>query len=608
MTYASSSPDEECLTAAAHRLHATLLRRDRSSVEISINGELERYEILHELPFSSQRKRMSVLLRHTASQRITLTVKGADDVIWPRLRADQKQQLGKLGATLTAYATSGLRTLCFASKRVTDDEFAAWRKLVARAETLVQNRTETLAALYNELENNLVVDGVTGIEDCLQPRVPETIQLLRDAGIRVWMLTGDKYETALEVARTCNLIRESREEEKKHGNSSIGCDCVVTLPQHCSADTICADLLGADEKQQLQGGSFVLVVRGSALTLAVACAPAEFFALASRAASVVCCRVTPAQKAAIVRLVKQRSAGRQVTLAIGDGGNDVAMIQEADIGVGISGREGLQAARAADFSFAQFSSLARLCLVHGRYSYNCIAFLAKYCFYKSIVICMIQLMFGVLSGFSGASFFGSFSLMTYNVFYTSLPVLFYCFERDLSPAFLLQHPRLYPVAPAPHGARHFTFRQLAGWTLTAVLQAAAIALVIFQTTHGKQGTAAFGASGQVSTALTAYTCCVFVQTGMMLLETSYFTVYNHIVIWGTLALFFLFNSLAALVPSISLYGVVFVLFGDAVFWLRVLLAVCLCLLPVFGVRFVQRYYTPSVSQYAREVELAAKKQ
>nr|GMD55600.1 Phospholipid-transporting ATPase 2 [Ipomoea batatas]GMD57152.1 Phospholipid-transporting ATPase 2 [Ipomoea batatas] len=118
------------------------------------------------------------------------------------------------------------------------------------------------------------------------------------------------------------------------------------------------------------------------------------------------------------------------------------MIQQADIGVGISGREGLQAARAADYSIAKFRFLKRLILIHGRYSYNRTAFLSQYSFYKSLLICFIQIFFSFISGVSGTSLFNSVSLMAYNVFYTSVPVLVSVLDKDLSERTVMQHPQI----------------------------------------------------------------------------------------------------------------------------------------------------------------------
>lgn len=192
------------------------------------------------------------------------------------------------------------------------------------------------------------------------------------------------------------------------------------------------------------------------------------------AKSVICCRVTPAQKASVVALVKNQN---YMTLAIGDGGNDVSMIQQAHVGVGIAGKEGLQAARAADYVLGKFYFLQRLMLVHGRYSVLRSAFVAQYCFYKSLFICFIQILYCFYSGYAGTSFFNTFCLTFYNIVFTGLPILFYVLDKDIDEEHLLKWPQLYFDSQS---GKSLSAKTMVVWILKAFFQAAVSFLLTVQ--------------------------------------------------------------------------------------------------------------------------------
>lgn len=140
-----------------------------------------------------------------------------------------------------------------------------------------------------------------------------------------------------------------------------------------------------------------LIIDGTTLKFALSCdCRSDFLDLCISCKVVICCRVSPMQKAEVVDLVTTNT--KSVTLAIGDGANDVAMIQKANVGVGISGAEGLQAACASDYSIAQFRFLKRLLLVHGAWNYSRICKLILYSFYKNVCLYVIELWFAIYSG------------------------------------------------------------------------------------------------------------------------------------------------------------------------------------------------------------------
>lgn len=328
------------------------------------------------------------------------------------------------------FSTDGLRTLMYAYRFMSKDEYANWHKLYQDARTSLYDRQEKIEKVGEMIEHDFELAGATGIEDKLQKGVPEAIDKLRRANIRMWMLTGDKRETAINIGYACRLIKDY---------STV---VVLRSDEHDVAGKMAAAMVELDCNQVAH---CVVVIDGLTLsqiekdeTLL-----SLFIDLGVKADSVICCRASPAQKSNLVQLVrnKVRSA---VTLAIGDGANDIAMIQSADVGIGITGREGLQAARSSDYSIAQFRFLLKLLLVHGRWNYvrTCKYILGT--FYKEFLFYLTQLIYQRNVMFTGTSMYETWSLSMFNTLFTSLPVL--CigiFEQDLSPVTLIAVPELY---------------------------------------------------------------------------------------------------------------------------------------------------------------------
>ncbi|EOX99484.1 Aminophospholipid ATPase isoform 3 [Theobroma cacao] len=425
--YKAQSQDEDALVNAAARLHVVYVNKNANILEIRFNGSVIQYEVLETLEFTSDRKRMSVVVKDCQNGKIILLSKGADEAILPYAYAGQ--QTRTFIEAVEQYAQLGLRTLCLAWRELKEDEYQEWSLMFKEASSTLVDREWRIAEVCQRLEHDFEILGVTAIEDRLQDGVPETIETLRKAGINFWMLTGDKQNTAIQIALSCNFISPEPKGQ-------------LLLIDGKTEDEVCRSLERVLLTMRITSSEpkdVAFVVDGWALEIALKHYRKAFTELAILSRTAICCRVTPSQKAQLVELLKSCDYR---TLAIGDGGNDVRMIQQADIGVGISGREGLQAARAADYSIGKFRFLKRLILVHGRYSYNRTAFLSQYSFYKSLVICFIQIFFSFISGVSGTSLFNSVSLMAYNVFYTSVPVLVSVLDKDLSEGTIMQHPQI----------------------------------------------------------------------------------------------------------------------------------------------------------------------
>ncbi|KAG7983659.1 hypothetical protein I3843_04G117800 [Carya illinoinensis] len=575
--YKAQSQDEDALVHAAVQLHMVFVNRNANIIEIKFNASTIQYEVLETLEFTSDRKRMSVVVKNCQNRRILLLSKGADEAILPYACAGQ--QTRAFLEAVEQYTQLGLRTLCLAWRELKEDEYREWSLLLKEASSTLVDREWRIAEVCQRLEHDLEILGVTAIEDRLQDGVPETIETLRKAGINFWMLTGDKQNTAIQIALSCNFISP----EPKGQLLSI--DGRTEDEVHRSLERVLLTMrITMSEPKDL-----AFVVDGWALEIALKYYRKAFTELAILSRTAICCRVTPSQKAQLVELLKSCDYR---TLAIGDGGNDVRMIQQADIGVGISGREGLQAARAADYSIGKFRFLKRLILVHGRYSYNRTAFLAQYSFYKSLLICFIQIFFSFISGVSGTSLFNSVSLMAYNVFYTSIPVLVSVLDKDLGEETVMQHPQILFYCQAGRLLNPSTF---AGWFGRSLFHA----LVVFVISINAY---AYEKSEMEEVSMVALSGCIWLQVFVVTLETNSFTTLQHIAIWGNLVAFYLINWIFSAVPSSGMYTIMFRLCRQPSYWTTVFLIVAAGMGPILALKYFRYTYRPSKINTLQQAE------
>lgn len=365
------------------------------------------------------------------------------------------------------YASEGLRTLLFGYRYLSASDYAAWKKIYREATTSLVDRQRLVEEAAELIEKDFDLAGATAIEDRLQAGVPETIDKLRRANIQVWMLTGDKRETAINIANSARICKPYSE--------------IFIL------DTATGDLQEKITSTLIDVGRgmiphSVLVVDGQTLgiienddTLRI-----MFFDLVIRVDSVVCCRAAPVQKANLVKSIR-KAVPKCITLAIGDGANDIAMIQASHVGVGISGREGLQAARVADFSIAQFRFLERLLFVHGRWNYHRTGKYILATFWKEIVFYITQAQYQRYTGFSGTSMYESWNLTVFNVFFTSLPVILLgIFEQDLKAETLIAVPELYSYGQRNAG---FNFPKYLGWMTMGLAETVLIYWLVYSHWH-----------------------------------------------------------------------------------------------------------------------------
>lgn len=382
--FKAQSPDEAALVATARDCGFTVLGRSNDGIILNVMGEEREYKVLNTLEFNSSRKRMSAIIR-MPNRKIMLLCKGADSVIYSRLRKGEQQQLRKATAEhLEMFAREGLRTLCIAHKELDEEEYISWNKEHDLAAAAIIDREDKLETVSDAIERDLNLIGGTAIEDRLQEGVPDTISLLADAGIKLWVLTGDKVETAINIGFSCNLLSNEMDLIVFKMEEDTITSAEAELDKHLAEFGITGsdeELKAARKNHEPPGPTHAIVIDGDALKLVLEDELRQkFLLLCKQCKSVLCCRVSPAQKAAVVQMVKD---GLDVmTLSIGDGANDVAMIQEADVGVGIAGEEGRQAVMSSDYAIAQFRFLQRLILVHGRWSYRRLAETIANFFYK----------------------------------------------------------------------------------------------------------------------------------------------------------------------------------------------------------------------------------
>ncbi|KAL6117541.1 phospholipid-transporting ATPase IA isoform X2 [Pungitius pungitius] len=554
ITYQAASPDESALVRAAQTLGFVFSGRTPDSVIVEMPGAEEKYELLHVLEFTSTRKRMSVIMR-TPSGKIRLYCKGADTVIYDRL-ADSSRYKEITLKHLEWFATEGLRTLCFAVADVSESSYQQWLEIHRRASTSLQNRSLKLEESYELIEKNLQLLGATAIEDKLQDKVPETIETLMKADIKIWILTGDKQETAINIGHSCKLLT------KNMGMLVINEDTLdrtrETLSHHCG---MLGDALHKEN-------DFALIIDGKTLKYALTFGVRQYFLdLALSCKAVICCRVSPLQKSEVVEMVKKQV--KVITLAIGDGANDVGMIQTAHVGVGISGNEGLQAANSSDYSIAQFKYLKNLLLVHGAWNYNRVAKCILYCFYKNIVLYIIEIWFAFVNGFSGQILFERWCIGLYNVIFTALPPLTLgIFERSCRKENMLKYPELYKTSQNAMGfnTKVFWAHCLNGLFHSVILFWFPLKAFQHDTVFGNGRTPDYLLLGNMVYTFVVITVCL--KAG---LETSSWTMFSHIAIWGSIGLwvvfFIIYSSLWPLIPlAPDMSGEAEMMFSSGVFW------------------------------------------
>lgn len=550
IVYHAASPDEAALVRGAQQIGFEFNNRTPQYVYVGKFGRDDRYEVLNVFEFDSFRKRMSVVVR-APDNKIKIYTKGADTVIYQRLANDELTET--TSQHLRRFAIDGFRTLCCAYAEIEESRYQQWCEKFKDANLQYGDaKISQIEACVAELERDLILLGATAIEDKLQDSVPETIDSLLQAGINFWLLTGDKQETAINIGFSCKLLSR---------------DMPLIIINEDSFDAT-RELIS----KTISSPSSALIIDGRSLEYALSSdLRRDFMEIALNCKSVICCRVSPFQKAEMVELVKTLTG--EVTLAIGDGANDVAMIQTANIGVGISGTEGLQAAHSSDYTISQFKFLARLLFVHGSWSMSRLRQLILYSFYKNIALYVVEFWFAIVSGWSGQTIFERWTIGLYNVIFTAAPPFAIgVFDRKCSADVMLKYPKLYNSENQDYSMRSFWT-----WIATAFWHSLFLFwftyLIIYHDTLWQNGKSDGGylVFGNILYTYVVITVCL--KAG---LEMNSWTILTHLAIWGSIVSWFLFLIVYSkfwptLPMAADMSGIDELIFSTRMFWLGLVL-------------------------------------
>ncbi|OQR94483.1 phospholipid-transporting ATPase [Achlya hypogyna] len=599
----ASSPDEQALVAAAACFgfrfcarapgEAQVERRDYHDGDALLSTAT--YKVLDVLEFNSTRKRMSVVAQ-TPSGSLVLLCKGADTVIYERLAESTNPAVlnvrKKTLEHMETFASEGLRTLVIASAPVDPVFYESWSLQYRRAindmreiELRREGEPNAIDRLMEEMEKDLQILGATAIEDKLQDGVPDAIAKLREAAIKVWMLTGDKQETAINIGFACQLL---------HMDMDL---VVIGADDHPDIASIRARLESANAVPLLEDGTkedHGLVMDGETLELALLHCPLLLLSVAQQCAAVIACRVSPAQKAELVQLVKENVPTAR-TLAIGDGANDVSMILSAHIGVGISGQEGMQAANSADYAIAQFRFLKRLLFVHGRWNYNRMSIVILYIFYKNVMMNLTQYWYMFFTGYSGQKWFLEWGLQGYNLLFTAVPIVVVgAMDQDLPDYICEGFPRLYRMG---QGNTKFNTLVVWRWILSCIWQSMVICLFTVYGLELHHSTTPMWVMGAC-----AFSIVIVVVTLKLALHQYLITTW-HVLLFTVSSGLWPVVAVVVSVGSFSLYwtGTYHVLLAARGFWLILPLAVFAALSRDYFWKGYQRAFTPTYTHLAQEV-------
>ncbi|KAL7983788.1 hypothetical protein Chor_000664, partial [Crotalus horridus] len=620
LRYEAESPDEAALVYASRAYECALVGRlpDQVSIELPHLGRLT-FEVLHILGFDSIRKRMSVVVRHPLTNEINVYTKGADSVIMDLLlpyssddarNRHQKKIRSKTQRFLNLYAADGLRTLCIAKKVLSNEDYSCWLKSHIEAESSIENREELLFQSASRIETNLHLLGATGIEDRLQDGVPETIINLRKAGLQIWVLTGDKQETAINIAYACKLL--DHDEEIITLNADSVEMCAAMLEQHLN--WVDSKFYSETTKNFLQKtkGEFTpfsvssslsqpnlgLVIDGRTLAYALDKGLEDkFLSLARKCRCVLCCRSTPIQKGMVVKLIRDKL--KTMTLAIGN----CNRLIEADI----TSFRGLTfcfmtdqtdlAVMASDFAVPKFRYLEKLLLVHGHWCYSRLANMVLYFLYKNAMFVALLFWYQFYCGFSGSSMIDQWYLIFFNLLFSSLPQLIVgVLDKDVPAETLIAIPQLYTS-----GQKMEEYQPHMFWmNMIDALYQSLVCFFIPYFIYYDSDVDIFSWGIPITTA------ALFTIILHLAIETKTWTWLHLSSCVFSIALFFIvaliYNiSCPICYPPSNPYWTMEKLMGEPVFYLTCLISPVVALLPRFLYRILQGTLFPTQLQLGRQI-------
>ncbi|PYI29047.1 phospholipid-transporting ATPase NEO1 [Aspergillus indologenus CBS 114.80] len=457
--YQASSPDEIAIVRYTEDVGLKLAYRDRQTIVLEsthTGNVVVRARILELFPFTSESKRMGIIVQFETDESILDSSKHENEIWFYQKGADTVMTTivatnDWLDEETANMAREGLRTLVVGRRRLSEKQYAEFTTKYRQASLALQGRDAGMAKVIGEyLERDLELLGVTGVEDRLQRDVKPSLELLRNAGVKIWMLTGDKVETARCVAISAKLVARGQyihtvAKVKDKSTAQEALDFLRNKTDCC------------------------LLIDGESLALMLSQFRLSFISVAVLLPAVIACRCSPTQKAEVADLIRHHTKKR--VCCIGDGGNDVSMIQAADVGIGIVGKEGRQASLAADFSITQFHHLTKLLVWHGRNSYKRSAKLAQFIMHRGIIISACQTMYSIASHFDPKGLFINWLMVGYATIYTSGPVFSLVFDRDVDEELANLYPELYKELKT---GRSLSYRSFFTWVFVSVFQGAVI--------------------------------------------------------------------------------------------------------------------------------------
>ncbi|KAF7583915.1 phospholipid-translocating P-type ATPase, flippase family protein [Clavispora lusitaniae] len=561
VSYQAASPDEIAIVKFCESVGIRLYKRDRTSITLihmSTNQELH-YEVLYNFPFNSDTKRMGIIIRDLQTNEQWFMQKGADTVMAKIVNSNDW-----LDEETSNMAREGLRTLVIGRKRLNTTLFQDFVKEYEEASLLMHARESAMQRVINQyLETEVELLGLTGVEDKLQKDVKSSIELLRNAGVKIWMLTGDKVETAKCVAISAKLISRGQYIHE------------ITKVSHPDAAMALLDQLNVSTNS-------CLLIDGESLAVYMKHFPEEFFRVSIGLPAVIACRCTPQQKADIAVAIK-KATGKRVC-CIGDGGNDVSMIQCADVGVGIVGKEGKQASLSADFSIDQFHFLSKLLLWHGRNSYKRSAKLGQFVIHRGLIMSVAQAIYSVSSHFEPLALYQGWLMVGYSTLYTMAPVFSLTLDHDIDEKLTKLYPELYKELTLGRSLSYKTFFM---WVSISLFQGSVIQLLSqkFQTLKE---------SNFLAMVTISFSSLVFNELIMVALTIN---TWNRTMVVTIVVTFMIFISS---IPFLGDYFDLTYITSFAFYW-QTAIVLALSLLPVWIVQTVNRRLRPpsyaKVQQY-----------
>ena len=588
---------------------------NQNKIKINSNQEIKDFELLNTIPFSSDRKRESVIVKDKESNMIKLYIKGADSIIEERLSKNtNKNILEKCKESVNYFSSLGYRTLLVGMKIISQKEYDIFANNLKQANMSLNDKEKKVEEIFDKIEQNIYLLGCTIVEDKLQDNVPETIQDLRDANIKIWMLTGDKMNTAYNIGLSCNLIstnmkifklcgKEKILDERLEQKNEEECEQVI-LDFAKEFNEFKGEFSSMEYHNNHSNKQFGILVDDKALrTLNDSPAIQKIFLdIAKEASSVICCRVSPIQKSQVVKMMKNYDK-KGVTLSIGDGGNDVSMIMEAHIGIGIYGEEGMRAVQSGDYAIGEFKILRRLLLFHGRTFYVRNTQCILYFFYKNFVFTLVQFIYGFYTNFSGQTIIDDWYISFYNLIFTSLPLgARALLDFDIKPDDGLIVEKMLPylyyeIKKYPIFNQFNFFMYLFKGIVHCILNYFFTLYITLDTPIDKDGSM----DCLWYTSVDLYTNILFIVSINLIIDTANITWINVVIQLGsTFGFYIIFLCAVHFMPAFNSYASIYNSVNSPILWLNLIFVFSACFLFDYSMKSIDFIFRPN---YANELQI-----